>query len=192
MLKYALKSTFVAAMMATVATTSGCFGIEIDLPPVTLTLPVATNATIPDILKDNDKLEFSLPPVCDLPDLGALEQQVRDSLGRAGGLLDIKSVTLDVMQFDASQGNFDFLDTFTLTFTKDGESVSLSGDLSAQSNITAFDLAPGAGEEVDILDLIPGPDECLQASFDFTGSIPTEETVYSATMDVTITAVLRL
>lgn len=192
MLKHALKGTFLAAMLATVATTSGCFGIEIDLPPVTLTLPVANNATVPDILKENDKLVLNLPQVCDLPDLGALEQQVRDSLGRAGGLLTIKSVTLDVLQFDASQGNFDFLDTFTLTFKKDGESVSLTGDLSAQSNVTAFDLAPPSGQEVDILDLIPGPDECLQASFDFTGSIPTEETVYSATMDVTITAVLRL
>ena len=183
-----------AGSFAVAATTllAGCLGQDVELPPVTLTFPVVTGATVPDILKNGDKLTLPLPEVCDLPDLAALEAEVRDAIGPLAGLIDIEKVTLDEMNFSAVSGNFDFLDVLTLTFTKDDESVSLDADLSGQSGITQFLLEPGDDEEVDILNLIPGPDECLQAEIDFTGSIPTESTIYNATMQVSIFAVLRL
>lgn len=192
MLNSLFRRAVAVAVITPALALTGCFGIEIDLPPVTITLPVATDATIPEVFKSNDKLSFNLPQVCDLPDLGALEQEVRDALGRAGGLLKIESVTLDEISFTATAGNFDFLDVFTLTFTKGDESASLSGNLTGQSDVTAFDLAPPQNQEVDILGLIPGPGECLQANIEFTGSLPTEETTYSATMDITISSKLRL
>lgn len=190
-LRFVSRAAAGLAMTAAVLS-SGCFGMDVELPPVTLTLPIADNAAVPAIGKNGDKLSFDLPELCDLPDLAALEQEVRDAAGPLGGLIEIKTVTLDVIDFEATQGNFDFLDTLTLTFTKDDVSVSLDTDLSAQSGITAFSLAPDEGEEVDILSLIPGPEECVQASFDFTGSIPSEDTTYDASMDVTIRATLHL
>lgn len=180
----------VTCAMATLM--SGCFGMDIELPPVTLTLPIAEDAAVPAIAKNGDKFSFELPELCDLPDLAALEQEVRDAAGPIGGLIEIDKVNLDKISFEATQGNFDFLDTLTLTFTKDDTSVSLDADLSAQSNITAFDLAPGEDEEVDILGLIPGPEECVQAGFEFNGSVPNGVITYNADMQVTIRAILHL
>jgi hypothetical protein len=191
-LRHASRAAALSATCAVATLMSGCFGMDFELPPVTLTLPIAENAAVPAIAKNGDKLSFELPELCDLPDLAALEQEVRDAAGPLGGLIEIKTVTLDVIDFEATQGNFDFLDTLTLTFTKDDTSVSLDADLSAQSNITAFELAPGEDEEVDILGLIPGPNECVQASFDFDGSIPNGVITYNASMDITIRATLHL
>jgi len=190
--RFASRAAALSATCAVATLLSGCFGMDIDLPPVTLTLPIAEDAAVPAIAKNGDKLSFDLPELCDLPDLAALEQEVRDAAGPIGGLIEINKVNLDKISFEATQGNFDFLDTLTLTFTKEDTSVSLDADLSAQTGITAFDLAPDEGEEVNILGLIPGPEECVQASFDFDGSIPNEATTYNASMRITIRAVLHL
>lgn len=187
----ALRGAALALCGLAVLGLSGC-NTEVQLPTVTLTLPLASNALVPDVSLKDDKLSFELPEVCDLPDLAALEEEVREALGPAGGLIVIEAVLLDNIKFSASSGNFDFLDTFILTFSKDDESLDLSADLSGLTNITQFELAPDENEEIDIIELLPGPDECLQAEIDFTGSVPSGATRYNATMQVSILSVLRL
>lgn len=191
-LTFFTRGLMVCGVCSATALLGGCFGMDIELPPVELEFPVATNATVPAISKDGEKLRFDLPEICDLPDLAEIESDVREALGRAGGLLDIESITLDSMDFNATAGTFDFLDEVAFIFHSDNDSVQLSADLGAQTNITEFTAVPDQGEELDILDMLPGPGECLQGEVVFNGSIPSSTVVYNATMHVTIRSTLHL
>jgi hypothetical protein len=187
-----IRTAAIAGAMMAAVFLGGC-NLNIELPPVELSFPIATNATVPVVTnKDGDKLQFGLPELCDLPDLAELEEEVRDALGRAGGLLDIKSVTLDEITITATQGNFDFLDQVALIFTKNGESIQLGADLRGLSNVTSFSALPDAGRELNILGLLPRQGECLEGDVIYNGGVPSGTTVYNATMHVTIRSTLHL
>ncbi|MBI1321435.1 MAG: hypothetical protein GC168_21130 [Candidatus Hydrogenedens sp.] len=182
---------FLSACLIPVLLLTGCLNIEVPLPAVQLTLPLGNDLVFGIPTKSGqDKFTLDFPESCDVPSKAELEALVRDALGPFSGILVIKSVSLDEIDFTANTGDFDFIDFIELSVTSGEDTFAVSADLANESNVTAF--AMTSDEPLNILDAIPDEGECVQGSITYNGALLTDAVTYDARLVVTITAVARI
>jgi len=188
-----LRLAAVAVLAAAAVSLSGCLNMDLVLPPVTITIPIATDQPFQIIAaKQGDKVTLDFPEICTLPTEAQVEQSVEDVLGPVAGLLEIESVTINRIDYTATTGDFDFIDTFGFGFTSGETTAGLSADLTGQTGVTEFTLLPDNGN-IDLLDLLPdNVGDCVGVSVTYDGAIVFDPVVYSATMEVTIQGVAHL
>lgn len=176
---------------------SGCLGGCINIPPISFTITLLNNVTMPDLgpvagTQIHD-VTVTLPQgICNLP----TREQIDTTIGAVVpsfllNLINIKSLTLDRMHATASQGDFSSLTEVALAM-KVNESQTISLGVAHSPLGTAFVLEPP--QPVDLLDVLLNQVQggCLNAEFTVDGAVPSGAVQFSVTADMTITIELGM
>lgn len=167
---------------------SGCFGFEVDLPPVKLDLDVLKGAVLdPALLNGAPEIantEIYLGEFCDVPTVSDVEALVRAQLGdKVGGLIHLQRIDINEIRLTAREGDFEGVTVFGLAILNNLQPhfLGLAPTLGAKNEIT---LDPP--NKPDLLDILPKNGNCLSAIATLTGDTPEEPVTLDVSMKVTV------
>lgn len=174
---------------------AGCFGEKIDLPPVTLTYPVAQGIRLgpgtSGVKAGTPLLGYTLIDglTCNLPG----EQIILDEVRRQVGSVLAKTVSIEHVQADsiaitATQGDFRTLTAAFLGIISVGVKgvvpVPLGVALSPEGWTTSLDVIPQW--DVDLLPVLKNQPGCGAAVIMVNGTMPANDIVVDAQIQVTV------
>ena len=129
---------------------------------------------------------------CDLPDLDKIRAEAASRLpGFLARRIEVRSVSVRSIRFIAETGDFDSVDELQNVLTLEGKEYVFS--ITNEDGLgPVISLAPSP--ELDLADLINNPefDGCIQNKLDIVGTLPEQEIIFKALLDLDIKLYLRI